>query len=280
MIIQHIVILDDIITSGSTGYLSFLNDFCNDEGFIIADMQRLNATSNTYEQYPGGPMSWIDHVLVPSWLLHKVYDVVIGNDYVSSDHFPLFCNIDSNILKSKLSAAGNEQMSANNSYSGNPKRALNIDWDTVGDYERENFVNSLLDKLKLIKAPHCALQCGDTYGLKLYEFTCKHEQCIDFYFYNIVNAYKDAACVSLPLRRKVVKHDAQAIGWSDFVHDLYRAARINYIQWREAKRPWESALYDEMHKSRRQFKTALRRCRRNRVRFECDKLASAMLKKD
>ena len=38
--------------------------------------------------------------------------------------------------------------------------------DTVGDYERENVVNSS------IEVPHCTLQCGDTYDLKLYECAC------------------------------------------------------------------------------------------------------------
>ena len=37
--------------------------------------------------------------------------------------------------------------------------------------------------------------------------------------------------LSLPMRRNVVKHDAQAIDWSDFVHDLHKAAEVNYIKW-------------------------------------------------
>ena len=42
----------------------------------------------------------------------------------------------------------------------------------------------------------------------------------------------------------------------------------------------EGALFDEMNKSRRLFKTALKRCRQNRTCIESDKLASAMVKKD
>ena len=84
----------------------------------------------------------------------------------------------------------------------------------------------------------------------------------------------------LPLRKNVVKHNALVVGWSDFVHDLHKATRVSYIQWCEAKKTKESALYDEMDQSRRQFKTALGRCRQNRVGIECDKLASAMIKKD
>ena len=70
---------------------------------------------------------------MPSWLLHKVYNVAIEYEYVSSDYFPLFCDINSNILKSKLTASSNEQMSANNPYSGNMKCAINIYWNTVRD---------------------------------------------------------------------------------------------------------------------------------------------------
>ena len=73
---------------------------------------------------------------------------------MSSNHFPLFCNIDSNILKSKLTASDNEQMSTNNSYSGNMKCAINVYWDTAGDYGRKNFVNSLSEKLESFKVPH------------------------------------------------------------------------------------------------------------------------------
>ena len=41
---------------------------------------------------------------------------------------------------------------------------------------------------------------------------CKHEKFIDNYFYDIVNAYTDAACVSSPMRRSVAKHEAQVVG--------------------------------------------------------------------
>ena len=78
----------------------------------------------------------------------------------------------------------------------------------------------------------------------------------------------------------MAKHEVQIVGWSDFVHDLHGAARVSYVQWREANRPRKGALFDEMNKSNRLFKTALRRCRQNRTRIESDKLASAMLKKD
>ena len=91
----NVVVLGDFNASSSNGYLSFLDDFCYVEGFVTADMQRLHASSYTYEQYPGG-YTWIDHVLMPSWLLHKVNNITMGHDYVSSEHFPLFCDIDSN----------------------------------------------------------------------------------------------------------------------------------------------------------------------------------------
>ena len=93
---------------------------------------------------------------------------------------------------------------------------------------------------------------------------------IDNYFYDIVNVYTDAACVFLPIRRSVAKHEAQIVGWSDFVHDLHGAARISYVQWQEANRPKEGALFDETNKSRRLFKTALRMCRQNKTRIESD----------
>ena len=42
-------------------------------------------------------------------------------------------------------------MSANIPYSDNTKGTMNVYWVTVGDNERENFVNSLSNKLKLFK---------------------------------------------------------------------------------------------------------------------------------
>ena len=198
---------------------------------------------------------------------------------MSSDHFPLFCDIDSNILKSRLTASVNEQISSNNPSSGSLKCTINVDWDIVSHYERENFLNTLSNNLRSIKVPYCAVQQGDIHDPKLCECACKHEQCIDNYFYDIVNAYTDAACVSLPMRRSVAKHEAQVVGWSVFVHDLHGSARVSYVQWREVNRPREGVLFDKMNKSRRLFKTALRRCRQNRTRIESDKLASAMLKK-
>ena len=55
----------------------------------------------------------------------------------------------------------------------------------------------------------------------------------------------------------MAKYEAQVVGWSDFVHDLHGAARVSNAQWREANRPREYALFDEMNKSRRLFKAAL-----------------------
>ena len=150
----NVVVLGDFNTSSSNGYLSFLDDFCYDEVFLIGDMQRLHASSYTYEQYPGGPKSWIDHVLMPSWLLHKVNNITMGYDYLSSDHFPLFCDIDCNILKYRLTASVNEQISANNPNSGSLKCTINFDWDIVSQYERENFINTLSNNLRSIKVPY------------------------------------------------------------------------------------------------------------------------------
>ena len=166
-------------------------------------MQRLHASSYTYEQYSEGPKSWIAHVLMPSWLLHKINNITIGYDYVSSDHFPLFCDIDSNILKSRLTASVNEQISANNPNSGSLKCTINVDWNIVSHYERENFVNTLSNNLRSIKVPYCAAQQGDTHDPKLYECACKHEQYIDNYFYDIFNAHTYKCCMCVFIYEKV-----------------------------------------------------------------------------
>ena len=68
---------------------------------------------------------------------------------MSSDHFPMFCDINSNILKSRLTASINEQISANNPNSGSLKCSINFDWDIVSHYERENFVNTLSNNFKV-----------------------------------------------------------------------------------------------------------------------------------
>ena len=47
------------------------------------------------------------------------------------------------LLLSGLTASVNEQISANNPNSGSLKCTINVDWDMVSHYERENFVNIL-----------------------------------------------------------------------------------------------------------------------------------------
>ena len=76
----NVIVLGDFNASSSNGYLSFLIIFVMTR--VIVDMQRLHASSYTYEQYSGGSKSWINHVLMPSWLLHKVNNITIGYDYV------------------------------------------------------------------------------------------------------------------------------------------------------------------------------------------------------
>jgi exonuclease III len=54
---NNIIVMGDFNASGYNGYISLVDDFCSEEGFVIADMQKLCADSYTYERYPGGPKS-------------------------------------------------------------------------------------------------------------------------------------------------------------------------------------------------------------------------------
>lgn len=260
---NNVMVMGDFNASTANGYLSFVSDFCSDEGFDIVDMQRLCTDSYTFEAFPGGTRSWIDHVLVPSWLGGRVGGVRIGYDCISSDHFPLFCEVEYETVDEYVSALGEmnaEVLEASNGVG-------RIDWDKVGEGEKSVFIQRLAVNLSLINVPNCAAQCDNV------------EQCIDNYFDDIVNAYR-CASLSLPTSKRVIKHNAQVVGWNEYVYDKHAAARHDYVQWREDGRPTVGTLYDDMNRSRRLFKTAFRRCKYTSSRIESDKLANNMLKKN
>jgi hypothetical protein len=93
----------------------------------------------------------------------------------------------------------------------------------VEENEKAVFIQHLSVNLRAIDVLNCK-QCVATGGLRLH--TC---DCIDRHFEAIVNTYKSAS-LHLPKKSCIAKHDAQIVGWNEFVYDMHAAARSGYVQ--------------------------------------------------
>ena len=108
-----------------------------------------------------------------------------------------------------------------------------------------------------------------------------HLQCETFYYDGFKNAVIQACIDFLP---GAVQKDKQAFnqvaGWNDYVADLHKAARDAFSEWHRVRVTNRTLEYYNMCRTKRAFKVALRRCKRDRNRIISGKLANSLLIKN
>jgi hypothetical protein len=83
-----------------------------------------------------------------------------------------------------------------------------------------------------------------------------------------------------PLSTRSKPGYCQVPGWNTYCKELHSIARDSYLLWRDHGRQRQGLLFDNMTKSRAQFKRALRQCKQDGINCKADSLATNLLRKD
>jgi len=102
---------------------------------------------------------------------------------------------------------------------------------------------------------------------------------LDGFYANIVSCLNLASRVCLPHRR-VSSSQYSVPGWNTYVREKHDEARSSYLLWLEQGTPRYGVLYDDMRKSRAQFKLALRHCQQHLEEMKADACAHSVFDKD
>jgi len=96
---------------------------------------------------------------------------------------------------------------------------------------------------------------------------------LETFYNNIVEALKRAASEVLTNSLKQ-KHNVP--GWNKDVREKHKAARQAYLYWIDNHKSKSGPLFDIMKKSKKEFKYALRACRKTQQKCKADAMAEAL----
>lgn len=263
--VECVYMLGDFNAHPGEPFYSELLNFCSDEDWTCADVERLGLFSNSYSFISDANccLSWLDHAIVSSAALQTVIDVHIKYDPVWSDHLPLIiqCNLDG--IKPKIL----HNNSADNLIFNK------VRWGERNTDQIESYNKLCNDKLRLIDLPSEFIECSEKQCNKL-----DHRCTIDKMYHDIVDtlctAAFDSHTISRPKKRKSV------IGWNKYVREAHRVARCKFELWVLCGKPKEGLAWSEMRESRKFFKSRLKWCQNNSEQIKMDILASHHSKHD
>jgi exonuclease III len=261
-----VMILGDFNASANNRFLDVLRNMCKDYDMLLADMECLPGESYTF-QNGRGDTTWIDHVLCPIGDVMNVKSIKVRYDFVSSDHFPISCEVAIQNLNGRNEVKGKTDVKVENA-----KYYL---WDQATEGDIDRYHRELDRHLSNVAFPNCNCDIG---------CSCEGEQdnkCFDVineYCCAVLESFCKACEATIPTKgfnKGTV--DMQVAGWNECVKELHSKARSAYVAWRVCGKPRLGMEYAEMNRTRMLFKNAFRKCRNAQERIKADKLAQSLL---
>ena len=232
-----------------------LKQFVSDINFILLDEQFLPEDSFTFVSSAWGTTSWLDHFLCSQDAFDCVKGINILDDAVGSDHKPLICEVEYNMLPKILSETTT------------PRK--NVNWKNVTQEQINRYQSYCMDFSTTVDSPHTTVACNNLV-CKDYE----HMKNIDILYDEIVSVMTKASASVL---KKQCTISPGIPGWNDIVREFHDAARDAYKLWLAVGKPRVGLIFNEMKKARAAFKYSLRRCRAQRDQVKADAIASDFL---
>lgn len=264
-----VIIMGDFNASRQNKFIDYVLTFCEDEMLCLYDMQTLDECTYTFEHVGRGLKSWIDHIAVSVKMLKYKMECGVLYDYILSDHFPLFVNMQLEDLNVCVVQACKPASTVK------PR----LDWGAVDGKLKMNIVDVLHNSLSLVCVPTHLLDDGDSVNTGV-----DYRSNIDVFYKGIVECCRDVCRQCVPTRtRRTGSCDVKGRvipGWNEQMAKLHRNARLCYKAWRDAGSPRDGAVYDKMCWARKLCKAKLRQLRRNNAICEADNLAAKVADKD
>ena len=161
----------------------------------------------------------------------------------TSDHCPIFCKIDVNRLPT-ISKASQEESPPN------------VCWKKATEDQRQNYTETMEQRLKNIKVPDCVNECCDVNcGLEC------HQDGIDDFLVNILRSIKSTADDCLPrMKKKTVREKKNPIAcWHEDIQPYKEKSMFWHSIWISAGRPINTELHRLMKKTRNIYHLQIRK---------------------
>lgn len=232
-----------------------LIDFCIEQQWICADIEKCQPDTYTYISDVHGCRRWLDHCIVTDSAWSVIRDITVMHDVFWSDHFPVLieCNLD--LLKPVINVQNDNIFD---------KRVL---WGERPTDQIDLYNSICNDKLKEIDFPDSLRHCCGRLCVDV-----NHHKLIDSLYVDIIKALTNASITTSSYKRKNFRCIA---GWNKYVAEAHREARLQYQLWELAGKPWRGRVFEQMQHAKNVFKSKLKWCQDRQEQIQMDKLALA-----
>ena len=256
------------LTNGSltSKFAKIVIDFCDQNSIILSSQIMLPSDSHTCISERWGTTSWLD-LLVSSPDFHRsVCNLKIEYNLSSNDHIPFCFTLCTSTLP-----------------------PININ-DTECDFNLKKKV-----RWKDFTTNQCSIYktftdlFHDQYNLAQILPVCRNPNCNDSrHRVMLDNAYNTFVNCLISSTDKVdkVRNDTKnnkaprKPGWSDYVKEKHMTAVEFYKLWRDKGKPRQGPFYDHYHRSKLNYKYAVRAIKRKTDSIKADKMASKLYASD
>ena len=258
---SNVIIVGDLNTDykRKNGRATRLDQFLSNNSLVAAWKEFPVDYTHEFEKDDISYTCTIDHVVWNAELRKKVTNAgvlhVVSN---TSDHSPIFCDLESSITLEIESAP------EKNGSGG-------ISTKTMDDSDWNWFRELLHQKMVDITVPEC-LYCKEVH--------CKDESHIleiDSYTRDVLKAMDDSIKSVAMTKRNNVKEAKIIPGWSDTVKPFCDEAKFWDAVWKSAGKPLNNTLHQIMKRTRNRYHYAIRKCKKASENLKKDKLLNSCL---
>lgn len=253
--IETVFMLGDFNAHPNQLFAVEMNNFCDNQSWICADMKVLGEGSDTYTFVSDahGCRRWLDHCLVTEAAWSSIVNVRVIQDVYWSDHLPVAveCNLD--LIKPKKIVTS--------------KSFNKVIWGDRNKKQIDMYEQICNSKLRLIDFPSELRSCADN--------DCNdasHKRVIDELYRDIVKSMTVAATLSRDCRE--ARKGGYVPGWNQYVRDSHWEARTHFKRWVQEGKPFSGPVWKAMTESRQTFKKNLKCLQNNREQVKMDVLVT------
>lgn len=254
--VESVFVLGDFNAHPHELFYAEMTNFCMDQSWICADIDKLGINSNTYTfvSEAHGCRRWLDHFIVTHSAWQSIIEVGTIEDVFVSDHLPLFMKCNLSVVRPKINTRTFYRDS--------------VIWGERNESQTNTYHLLCNTRLRDIDFPPEFTECSR--GL------CgsnSHRSVLDGMYDKLIHILSDAAERSsgeLSSRPKKAKH---LCGWNRHVREAHQEARRDFETWVLCRRPTRGPVFISMSESRKRFKSRLRWCQNNQDQLKMNVLA-------
>ena len=235
-----------------------LKSFCDENQLVIADSLFLPEDSVTHVNDGHDTESWLDHFIFTQGFYALIREITIDYSIICSDHFP---------LSALLRLADSFSVSYSSAISDDSRWV--VDWSSVDQAGKDNYLNQVEDRLNAIEVPFGALNCQNT-------MCTEHSESINSYYNDLMICLNDGARYSVS--KKVSARSKKVPGWTEYVQSAHDTLGDIYCLWAAVGKPRDGYIYiyTQLRLAKSRFKFALRWCVRNENQLRAKSLAEKL----